>query len=265
MVEKYFQLNGKKAKNVINDLKSSKQKKEQNLQGNNVIGIEKKMFGKVVVLKPTVLAPILIIKPHTPYSVVRQAAKAGDCQSGAFGGVGEIVAEELANTSLVNNLLSPDAKKQANAKKTISTISQITSLFSASATGLGEFAGAVLGGSAQGITDTVGTREAREYLLQEAIKGGIQAGAGYGAQRLFGFTPDPKFTIKDYFNKNYLQKLIETGSSIGAGSLITNEEFGLDNDYYLYNLDDLIEAGISPKMLHWQSPALPHNRVRRRL
>ena len=59
-------------------------------------------------------------------------AKAGDCQSGAFGGViGEIVAEELANTSLANNLLSPDAKKQANAKKTISTISQITSLFSA--------------------------------------------------------------------------------------------------------------------------------------
>ena len=58
-------------------------------------------------------------------------AKAGDCQSGAFGGViGEIVAEELANTSLANNLLSPDAKKQANAKKTISTISQITSLFS---------------------------------------------------------------------------------------------------------------------------------------
>ena len=111
MVEKYFQLNGKKAKNVINDLKSSKQKKEQNLQGNNVIGIEKKMFGKVVVLKPTVLAPILIIKPHTPYSVVRQAAKAGDCQSGAFGGVGEIVAEELANTSLVNNLLSPEQKK----------------------------------------------------------------------------------------------------------------------------------------------------------
>ena len=32
--------------------------------------------------------------------------------------------------------MSPDAKKQANAKKTISTISQITSLFSASATGL---------------------------------------------------------------------------------------------------------------------------------
>ena len=80
--------------------------------------------------------------------------------------------------------MSPDAKKQANAKKTISTISQITSLFSASATGLGEFAGAVLGGSAQGITDTVGTREAREYLLQEAIKGGIQAGAGYGKDYL---------------------------------------------------------------------------------
>ena len=40
-----------------------------------------------------------------------------------------------------------------------------------------------------------------------------------------------------------MQKLIETGSSIGAGSLITNEEFGLDNDYYQYNLDDLIEAG----------------------
>ena len=50
--------------------------------------------------------------------------------------VGEIVAEELANTSLGNNLVSPDAKKQANAKKTISTISQITSLFSASAAGL---------------------------------------------------------------------------------------------------------------------------------
>ena len=32
--------------------------------------------------------------------------------------------------------MSPDAKKRANAKKTISTISQITSLFSASATGL---------------------------------------------------------------------------------------------------------------------------------
>ena len=65
------------------------------------------------------------------------SAKAGDCQSGAAGAViGEIVAEELANTSLANNLLSPDAKKQANAKKTISTISQITSLFSASATGL---------------------------------------------------------------------------------------------------------------------------------
>ena len=65
------------------------------------------------------------------------AAKAGDCQSGAFGGVvGEIVAEELANTSLGNNLVSPDAKKRANAKKTISTISQITSLFSASAAGL---------------------------------------------------------------------------------------------------------------------------------
>ena len=32
--------------------------------------------------------------------------------------------------------MSPDAKKQANAKKTISTISQITSLFSASAAGL---------------------------------------------------------------------------------------------------------------------------------
>ena len=65
------------------------------------------------------------------------AAKAGDCQSGAAGAViGEIVAEELANTSLANNLLSPDAKKQANAKKTISTISQITSLFSASEAGL---------------------------------------------------------------------------------------------------------------------------------
>ena len=65
------------------------------------------------------------------------AAKAGDWQSGAFGGVvGEIVAEELANTSLGNNLVSPDAKKQANAKKTISTISQITSLFSASEAGL---------------------------------------------------------------------------------------------------------------------------------
>ena len=65
------------------------------------------------------------------------AAKSGDCASGAFGGViGEIVAEELANTSLANNLLSPDAKKQANAKKTISTISQITSLFSASEAGL---------------------------------------------------------------------------------------------------------------------------------
>ena len=64
-------------------------------------------------------------------------AKSGDCASGAFGGViGEIVAEELANTSLANNLLSPDAKKQANAKKTISTISQITSLFSASEAGL---------------------------------------------------------------------------------------------------------------------------------
>ena len=32
--------------------------------------------------------------------------------------------------------MSPDAKKRANAKKTISTISQITSLFSASAAGL---------------------------------------------------------------------------------------------------------------------------------
>ena len=65
------------------------------------------------------------------------AAKAGDCASGAFGGVvGEIVAEELANTSLGNNLVSPDAKKRANAKKTISTISQITSLFSASEAGL---------------------------------------------------------------------------------------------------------------------------------
>ena len=65
------------------------------------------------------------------------AAKAGDWQSGAFGGVvGEIVAEELANTSLGNNLVSPDAKKRANAKKTISTISQITSLFSASEAGL---------------------------------------------------------------------------------------------------------------------------------
>ena len=74
---------------------------------------------------------------HTLLGCAVGAAKAGDCQSGAAGAViGEIVAEELANTSLANNLLSPDAKKQANAKKTISTISQITSLFSASEAGL---------------------------------------------------------------------------------------------------------------------------------
>ena len=57
---------------------------------------------------------------HTLLGCAVGAAKAGDCQSGAAGAViGEIVAEELANTSLANNLLSPDAKKQANAKKTM--------------------------------------------------------------------------------------------------------------------------------------------------
>ena len=36
-----------------------------------MIGIENKMFGKVEDNPQIVLVPTLLIKPHTPYSVVR--------------------------------------------------------------------------------------------------------------------------------------------------------------------------------------------------
>ena len=124
-------------------------------------------------------------------------AKSGDCASGAFGGViGEIVAEELANTSLANNLLSPDAKKQANAKKTISTISQITSLFSASEAGL-DF------------------KTAQQTANLEAVTTLIQAGADVNVKDKYGKTP-LHFAAQSSNNPKIVTILIKAGANVDA-------------------------------------------------